>query len=159
MDSIAKKGFLLAGMMTICEIAVLSAAHAEPPLQKVTTALVQSRASKGQDRASVRLETRQDSRLDLRPPSAVQPNNEAAAEDSFAGTHRLFRGESLFRADAHDPADAASTHVMSPLQNMAHNFQKEGLPIAKLFQSNSSLVHVGLNSKGKPGLWIVHKTH
>lgn len=48
---------------------------------------------------------------------------------------------------------------MSPMETLAHNFHQEGLPVAKLFESNQSLVHLGLNPKGKPGLWIVHKLH
>ncbi len=48
---------------------------------------------------------------------------------------------------------------MSPMQLMAHNFRQQGLPLAKLFENKDSLVHLGLNQKGKPGLWIVHKLH
>jgi hypothetical protein len=149
MESLGKKGVLIAAVMSACELAALSIAHAEPPLQKVTAAFTQPRASKAPERAAPR--------LDLRPPSQMQASEPVAAE-APAGAHRLFNGESLFRSDARDSAEA-SGHIMSPMQNLAHNFRQEGLPVAKLFQNSSSLVHVGLNPKGKPGLWIVHKVH
>ena len=31
--------------------------------------------------------------------------------------------------------------------------------MARLFENKSALVHLGLNPKGKPGLWLVQKTH
>ena len=34
-----------------------------------------------------------------------------------------------------------------------------GLPVARLFESKSALVHLGLSPKGKPGLWLVQMTH
>ena len=38
-------------------------------------------------------------------------------------------------------------------------FHRDGLPVARLWETKSALVHVGLNQKGKPGLWIVQKMH
>jgi hypothetical protein len=35
---------------------------------------------------------------------------------------------------------------------------REGLPVARLFETKSALVHLGLNPRGKPGLWLVQKT-
>ena len=89
-------------------------------------------------------------------------SNEAAAGSfSAQGSHRLFAGPLAFgfAARASSPAASPGAHIMSPLQTMAHNFRQEGLPLAKLFQNNESLVHLGLNPKGKPGLWIIHKLH
>jgi hypothetical protein len=149
MDSVGKKGVLIAAILSCCELTALSLAHAEPPLQKVSAALM-ARGSKAPERAAPR--------LDLRPPSALQANEQAVAADAPEGGRRLFNGESLFRSNARDPAETPG-HIMSPMQNLAHNFRQEGLPIAKLFQNSSSLVSVGLNPKGKPGLWVVHKVH
>jgi hypothetical protein len=36
---------------------------------------------------------------------------------------------------------------------------REGLPVARLFETKGALLHLGLNPKGKPGLWLVQKTH
>jgi hypothetical protein len=146
MGTMGQKGFLLAGFISVCELTALQAALAEPPHQKAAVAL--SHGAKGQDRESPR--------LDLRAPSQTLSAEQAPTATAASNSHHFFGGESPFRSEA-DPAQAG--HIMSPLQNVAHNFRQEGLPIAKLFQSNTSLVHIGLNPKGKPGLWVMHKVH
>jgi hypothetical protein len=35
--------------------------------------------------------------------------------------------------------------------------RREGLPLARLWENKSALLSLGLNKKGKPGLWIVQK--
>jgi hypothetical protein len=53
-----------------------------------------------------------------------------------------------------------SPHARIPgrVEELALRFHREGLPIARLWESKSALVSLGLNQKGKPGLWIVQKT-
>jgi hypothetical protein len=151
MVGIGKQGTLLAALLGLCEIAAFNAAYAEPPMQKVAAALAHGSngASKGPERGMPR--------LDLRPPSESPANEPEVAAPT--GGHRLFATESLFRSNARTATPAASGHIMSPMETMAHNFRQEGLPVARLFQNSTSLVHVGLNPKGKPGLWVVHKIH
>jgi hypothetical protein len=36
---------------------------------------------------------------------------------------------------------------------------REGLPLARLWENKSALVSLGLNQRGKPGLWIIQKIH
>jgi hypothetical protein len=148
MGKMGQSGVLLAGLIGLCELVALQSAFAQPPRQKVTAAL--SHGSKGQERDPPR--------LDLRAPSQVLSGYQANATSAAPTDRRLFGGESPFRSDT-QPNSEQSGHIMSPLQNMAHNYQREGLPLAKLFQNGNSLVHVGLNPRGKPGLWIVHKLH
>jgi hypothetical protein len=81
----------------------------------------------------------------------------ADSMEQAAASRRLF--QSPFRSEGRSTPAASSGHIMSPMETLAHNFRQEGLPIARLFQSNDSLVHVGLSPKGKPGLWVVHKLH
>jgi hypothetical protein len=38
-------------------------------------------------------------------------------------------------------------------------FHREGLPLARLWQGHAAVVSLGLNPKGKPGLWLVKQTH
>jgi hypothetical protein len=45
------------------------------------------------------------------------------------------------------------------MQERVQQFHREGLPIARLWENHSSLVHVGLNQKGKPGLLLIQKLH
>jgi hypothetical protein len=98
--------------------------------------------------------------LDLRPPTEVIAGSPAArlpASDSAAA------GSPASISAAGDSAAAAYTsqsgHIVSRMQLMAHNFRQQGLPLAKLFENKDSLVHLGLNQKGKPGLWFVHELH
>jgi len=154
-----KRILLSAAMIGLCEGVILHSAIAAPPLEKVTAAL--GHVSKGNSTAM-----KPPGRLDLRVPSDQTAGNEAVAEPVSApashapASHWLFASEPP-RADARafSPPAAESGHIMSPMQTMMHNYRQEGLPVAKLFQSNQSLVHLGLNPKGKPGLWIIHKLH
>lgn len=36
--------------------------------------------------------------------------------------------------------------------------RRDGLPVARLWESQSVLLHLGFNQKGRPGLWIMQKT-
>jgi hypothetical protein len=48
---------------------------------------------------------------------------------------------------------------MSTAEAFAQRFHREGLPVARLWENHAALVSLGLNQKGKPGLWVVQKTH
>ena len=50
------------------------------------------------------------------------------------------------------------TRIPGRVEELALRFHREGLPIARLWENKSALVSLGLNQKGKPGLWIVQKT-
>ena len=54
-------------------------------------------------------------------------------------------------------APANNAHALSRTEVLANHFRRQGLPVARLWENNSTLVHLGLNQKGKPGLWIVQK--
>ncbi len=45
------------------------------------------------------------------------------------------------------------------IEERVREFHRDGLPVARLWETKSALLHVGLNQKGKPGLWIVQKMH
>ena len=50
-------------------------------------------------------------------------------------------------------------HARPTIQEFVHKVHREGLPMARLFETKSALVHLGLSPRGKPGLWLVQKTH
>ena len=50
-------------------------------------------------------------------------------------------------------------HARPTLQDYVQRVHREGLPVARLFENKSALVHLGLSPKGKPGLWLGQKTH
>lgn len=47
--------------------------------------------------------------------------------------------------------------TMSQAEVFARRLHREGLPVARLWESKSALVSLGLNQKGKPGLWLTQK--
>jgi len=48
---------------------------------------------------------------------------------------------------------------MSRAEEFARRVHREGLPIARLWESHSALVSLGLNQRGKPGIWLIQKVH
>ena len=49
--------------------------------------------------------------------------------------------------------------TMSQAEIFARRVHQEGLPVARLWESHSALLSIGLNQKGKPGLWFTQKAH
>jgi hypothetical protein len=90
--------------------------------------------------------------LDLRPPELPKTT------DDFPGSanRHLLGSESK---NAPGLGDFAMTKPMSPAEAFARRVHKEGLPVARLWETHSALVSIGLNPKGKPGLWLIQKTH
>jgi hypothetical protein len=91
--------------------------------------------------------------LDLRPPELPKTN-----DDDFPGTanRHLLGSETKHTSSL---ADFSMTKPMSPAEAFARRVHKEGLPVARLWETHSALVSIGLNPKGKPGLWLIQKTH
>jgi hypothetical protein len=56
-------------------------------------------------------------------------------------------------------ATAGNGRQRSRLELFARQVHREGLPIARLWENDAALVHLGLSPKGKPGLWLVQKVH
>lgn len=59
-------------------------------------------------------------------------------------------------------ADAMSIQEMSQGQIIAQRIQhmrREGLPVARLWESPSAALSIGLNQRGKPGLWFTQRMH
>jgi hypothetical protein len=46
---------------------------------------------------------------------------------------------------------------MSRAQAFARRVHREGLPLARLWGTKSALLSLGLNQRGKPGLWLIQK--
>jgi hypothetical protein len=91
--------------------------------------------------------------LDLSPPQLKADTNEAS-EIPFPT-----------RPQAAAPRAAAASEAPEfhfqggRIQEMARRFHREGLPVARLWETHSALLSLGLNQRGKPGLWLIQKTH
>ena len=88
-------------------------------------------------------------RLDLRPPAAGDFGSAKSAEAT--GDER--RGFARFAAQL------GSVPIASRAESLAIHFRHEGLPVAKLWQNEAAFISLGLSPRGKPGIWLVQKTH
>ena len=97
--------------------------------------------------------------LDLRPPSHLDATvNTAQKNHSFAAPlSRQTPGPPERTALA--PMASDGMRQRPAIQDFVRRVHHEGLPVARLFESKSALLHLGLSPKGKPGLWLVQKTH
>lgn len=53
--------------------------------------------------------------------------------------------------------DGKRIRVTTKIEDFARRVHREGLPFARVWENHSMLVSVGLNPKGRPGLWIIQK--
>jgi hypothetical protein len=100
-------------------------------------------------------------RLDLRPPesSGVTAAHEPPAEATAFPSMKRQTAPSGERAESDLPAlgGGSNKRLMSKPEEIAHRIQHEGLPVARLWQSHSALISLGLSPRGKPGLWLIQK--
>jgi hypothetical protein len=95
--------------------------------------------------------------LDLHPSlAALSMENHSTA---FPSPHRQFLGSQENLQLPSLGTEGAQARVPSRVEEFARRVHKEGLPVARLWENKSALVSLGLNQKGKPGLWIIQKVH
>jgi hypothetical protein len=95
--------------------------------------------------------------LDLRPSVNGVAAAQAAPATFPSALHRQSLGaQQQFELPAMG-AERASGRVPSRAEELAQRVRHEGLPLARLWENKSALVSLGLNKKGKPGLWLVQK--
>ena len=105
--------------------------------------------------AQTRAQTPLPQHLDLRAPSHMPDMADDSGDRNFPS-----RRPKLSAQDAPQLPElgAGSGRARPTVQEFVRRVHKEGLPVARLFEGKSALVHLGLNPKGKPGLWLVQKT-
>jgi hypothetical protein len=131
-------------LLAMCLALVGATASAADPFF-ITTRLVSQNSKVDSSRVAS-----DSSPLDLRPPqlSAVSvsgPPSSSSHVPNFADS----RGTSSSRFPMGRSAGAP--------EELAKRLRREGLPVARLFENQSALVSLGLNQKGKPGLWLIQK--
>jgi hypothetical protein len=94
-------------------------------------------------------------RLDLRPPS---PEFDAAEKISSFPSMSHRQSPAPHEQLQLPALSSDNLHPRSSVEDYVQRVHREGLPVARLFENKSALVHLGLNPKGKPGLWLVQKT-
>jgi hypothetical protein len=125
------------GLFGLCTVQTASAA---PPAGRQNVAAAQSSAA----------------HLDLRPPSHVFEASEKASTSFPSMAHRQsFGGQDQQQLPV---LGSEGVRPRNSMADIAQRVRREGLPVARLFETKSALVHLGLNQRGKPGLWLVQKT-
>ena len=130
-------------ILALCALGSISGALAAPPTSQ-------------RERLQTRSTAEPRAWLDLRAPTAMV----VADKTSEAFPSSLHRQTVGARQEFELPrSEGAPARTPGRVEEFAQRFRREGLPVARLWENKSALVHVGLNQKGKPGLWIVQKIH
>jgi hypothetical protein len=97
-------------------------------------------------------------RLDLRPPETLSGGRAFAPGDAQGAFPSAKRAPSTTGADDLPAVSNLGTLRMeSNLHELVRHAPHEGLPVARLWETKSALLHVGLSPRGKPGLWLIQK--
>jgi hypothetical protein len=155
----------------MCGFCLLGSAIASPPITQEGSSLSVKDLVRSMSVAS-RSVGRQDmpsARFDLRAPRDPSPTIIRGSADSRAftrfpsGTHPFDAGRANPTTDDRRPTAALigdlNFQVMGQAEILARRIRREGLPIARLLETKSALLSIGLNQRGKPGLWLTQKTH
>lgn len=127
------------GPTVLCCTCLALPAVAASPVQKVTSRTAPQPTAVASPRSAP---------LDLRPPPLT---GEIGAHVRLNDTGDDKRFASLGAAMNQE---LASNRAEAFIQR----FHREGLPLARLWQGHAAVVSLGLNPKGKPGLWLVKQT-
>jgi len=157
----------------VCGLCLSCAAVASPPFSWAGpshSAVVSTRSPSLVGRPIAQRDDVPTTYLDLRPP-VVSPSairHEATTASAPApfpyASHHLDLSTSDLAPNDRTQARALGIgelnfNTMSQAETLARRMHQEGLPIARLFGSKSASLSIGLNRKGKPGLWFTRKTH
>jgi len=94
--------------------------------------------------------------LDLHAPLTAMAALDKTSNAFPSSLHRQTLGSQQIQ-HPYLAAPAAQARIPGRIEEFAQRVHREGLPVARLWENKSALVHLGLNQKGKPGLWIVQK--
>jgi hypothetical protein len=101
-------------------------------------------------------------KLDLRPPETLSGGRASAPiGDSSAvfpsAKHAPLGAASGAEEDLPGGRNLATLRMESKVHELGRRVPHEGLPIARLWESKTALLHFGLSPRGKPGLWLIQK--
>jgi hypothetical protein len=149
-------------MLGLCGLGLMNSAVAAPPGSQRSPPGIQRGAPQ---RPAMALHPT----LDLRPAMAALDKTSASDKTSAAfpsSLHRQTPGsqEQLqlpdLGSDSGRPRiEGSQPRTMGGAEEFARRVHREGLPVARLWENKSALVSLGLNQRGKPGLWIIQKIH
>jgi hypothetical protein len=157
----------------LCGLGCLSSAIASPPFshQRSSASTIDSaRFVSMASRSLTQQLHASTTQLDLRPPGGSPPlamhngTAELVSTPFPSAIHHLDLGKADLDTDDRIErsalgANGPSFRMMSQPEILARRIHREGLPVARLWESKSAFLSLGLNQRGKPGLWLIQKTH
>jgi len=96
-------------------------------------------------------------RLDLRVPTDMSNASDATSQIRFPSPRRTPESANDKYQLPALGTDGPQVRVMGGAEEFVRRVHREGLPVVRLWESNSALLSLGLNQRGKPGLWLVQK--
>jgi len=166
---------LIAGLVGLITLGV-QRAEASPPSPRgetLTRVSVDTPRSAGASAGAQneRQSEREYGRLDLRVPSdftaarsAADSGAERSASESepFPSVRHASKDESTeeplsSRANSGFGDTTLAMKNTSRAEELTRRIHREGLPLARLWETRSALVSVGLSPRGKPGIWLTQK--
>jgi hypothetical protein len=98
---------------------------------------------------------------DLRAPETLPGSRPPApigdAQAVFPSARRAQLDMASEEANLPGGAKWATLRMENKVQEMERRVPREGLPVARLWETKTALLHVGLSPRGKPGLWLMQK--
>ncbi|HXQ21017.1 MAG TPA: hypothetical protein VN812_05040 [Candidatus Acidoferrales bacterium] len=160
MKSLGKKLLKLVAAAGICGLSLASVALASPPTSREGMTRVSGESYASRPSSSIRSAPGHvdSARLDLRAPTNVPGPSGAASSSPAFPSARHIQGSANYQDQL--PvlgADAPEVRTMSQFEEFARRVHREGIPVARLWESHTALLSLGLNQRGKPGLWIIQK--
>jgi hypothetical protein len=149
-------------------------AGASPPSPRGAAPLTRVTLEGPHSSGAVRTE-RETGRLDLRAPldfGAARAVSDFPTEPSASSSVPF---PSARRASKNEPMEERAIEDLPSVQNgglrntglpmkntsraeeLTRRLHREGLPIARLWQTHSAMVSLGLSPRGKPGIWLIQK--
>jgi hypothetical protein len=140
--------------LTLVGMLAMQSALAAPPLHPQWQTQWQARQ---QSAVQTRLQpaVTMPQRLDLRAPSVAPELADDGGSKGFPSRRSKLGGQEVAQLPE---LGSESARARPTVQEFVRRVRREGLPVARLYEGRSALVHLGLNPKGKPGLWLVQKT-
>jgi hypothetical protein len=147
----------------VCGFGLWSSAGANPPLSREKSLLPAIDSARSLSAPGLRQESASTTHLDLRAPMNYPPTmtagdvRELPSASSLSQTRPSALGENERVLPSALGIDEANFRSMSKAQIFVSRVHREGLPFARLWETKSALLSIGLNPKGKPGLWLIQK--
>jgi hypothetical protein len=162
MKTNGKKRLIIIAAAALFNLGLVSSAIASPPLSRTGSSLSTINSARPISAIRRSLDQREHT-LDLRLTRDL-PSTDfrggGSARDSTASPpaiHHFGVGDRSQLATLGTVDE--SFRVMSQPETFARRVHREGLPAARLWETKSALVSIGLNQRGKPGLWLIQKIH